>query len=94
MRIPMSYAARAAAILLLTAPLAATATSRAEDPAPARCCFQNPRFAGTCEVQPGKDESCSQILDYLNNPMSKGRTYCNNTDVRGGWTSVACEAKK
>jgi len=33
-------------------------------------------------------------LDYLNNPMSKGKTYCKNTSVRGGWQSVACETTK
>ena len=57
----------------------------------APCCFENPRYSGTCEVTPGEDESCGSILGYLNNPNSVGRTYCGNTKVRGGWTQVSCE---
>jgi hypothetical protein len=56
-----------------------------------RCCFENPRFSGTCEVTPGPEESCSDVLAYLNNPKSVGKNYCGNTKVRGGWTQVACE---
>lgn len=70
------------------------AATRAQDPPPATCCLTNPGFAGTCEVRPAKDESCGQVLDYLNNPMSKGKSYCGNTSIRGGWKSVACEPKK
>ena len=65
-----------------------------EQKEPAKCCFTNPSYSGTCEVQPAKDETCGQVLDYLNGPMSQGKGYCGNTQVRGGWTSVACEAKK
>ncbi len=68
--------------------------ARSQDPPPPTCCFTNPGFAGTCEVRPAKDESCGQVLDYLNNPMSKGKSYCGNTSIRGGWKSVACEPKK
>ena len=57
----------------------------------APCCFENPRFSGTCQVTPGEDESCSSILGYLNNPNSVGKTYCGNTKVRGGWTQGSCE---
>ena len=55
------------------------------------CCFENPRYTGTCVVTPGEDESCSSILGYLNNPNSVGKMYCGNTKVRGGWTQVSCE---
>ncbi len=55
------------------------------------CCFQNPRFSGTCEVTPGEDETCGDILAYLNNPNSVGKDYCGNTTIRGGWTQVACD---
>ncbi len=55
------------------------------------CCFENPRYSGTCQVSPGPEESCGDILGYLNNPNSVGKTYCGNTKVRGGWSSVACE---
>jgi hypothetical protein len=60
----------------------------------AKCCFTNSRYTGTCEVTPAKDESCGQILDYLNNPASQGKSYCGNTQIRGGWQSVSCEAKQ
>ena len=55
------------------------------------CCFKNPRYTGTCQVTPGPEESCGDILAYLNNPNSVGKSYCGNTKVRGGWTQVACD---
>lgn len=55
------------------------------------CCFENSRYSGTCQVTPGPEETCGDILGYLNNPNSVGKNYCGNTKVRGGWTSVACE---
>jgi hypothetical protein len=55
------------------------------------CYFENPRFSGTCQVAPGPEESCGDILAYLNNPNSVGKNYCGNTKVRGGWTTVSCE---
>lgn len=67
-----------------------TTTTAAKDP----CCFENPRFSGTCQVTPGEDESCGDILAYLNNPNSVGKTYCGNTRIRGGWHTVACDAEK
>ena len=82
------------AVLALTG---AAAAGAADDPATqtsitlqAPCCFANPRHAGICEVAPGPDESCEGILAYLNNPNSKGKTYCGNTDIRGGWSAVSC----
>lgn len=55
------------------------------------CCFTNPRYSGTCEVTTGPDETCSDVLAYLNNQASVGKTYCGNTKVRGGWAQVECE---
>ncbi len=55
------------------------------------CCFTNPRFTGTCTVTTGPDETCSDVLAYLNNQASVGKTYCGNTKVRGGWNQVECE---
>lgn len=91
-----------AVALLLTASTASLRSQERARPAatpaqkepPAKCCFTNPSYSGTCEVQPAKDESCGQILDYLNNPMSQGKGYCGNTGVRSGWKSVTCEPKK
>jgi hypothetical protein len=54
------------------------------------CCFTNPQYAGPCAVQPGKGETCSSILAYLNNPGSQGKSYCSNTNIRGGWKSAKC----
>jgi hypothetical protein len=61
-----------------------------QDPRP-HCCFVNPRYVGTCDVEPAKDETCASILEYLNNPMSQGKPYCNSTNIRGGWKSEPCE---
>jgi hypothetical protein len=64
-----------------------TETATQQEP----CCFENPRFSGTCQVTPGPEESCGSILGYLNNPNSVGKAYCGNTKVRGGWTQVSCD---
>jgi hypothetical protein len=66
--------------------------ANAQDPRP-HCCFENPRYVGACEVEPAKDETCATILEYLNNPQSQGKAYCNNTNIRGGWKSAPCEPK-
>ena len=55
------------------------------------CCFENPRFSGTCQVQAGPEETCGSILAYLNNPNSVGKAYCGNTTVRGGLSKVSCQ---
>ena len=55
------------------------------------CCFENPRFSGTCQGQAGPEETCGSILAYLNNPNSVGKAYCGNTTIRGGWTKVSCD---
>ncbi len=74
--------------LLTAAETNETATVIQQDP----CCFENPRFSGTCEVTPGPEESCGSILGYLNNPNSVGKAYCGNTKVRGGWTQASCQS--
>jgi hypothetical protein len=93
--------ATAAALLVLAASLApagrpaATAlecAAASQDPRPT-CCFENPRYVGTCEVEPTGDETCASVLEYLNNPQSTGKNYCSSTAIRGGWKSVSCESK-
>ena len=92
MKSPSRIITAIACILCLGAPAAVAGTEDASTAVgQAPCCFENPRFSGTCEVTPGEDESCSSILGYLNNPNSVGKTYCGNTKVRGGWTAVSCE---
>jgi hypothetical protein len=71
---------------------AACLAQAADEPRP-HCCFTNARYVGTCEVEPSKDETCATILQYLNNPQSQGKTYCNATSVRGGWKQVPCQPK-
>lgn len=68
----------------------APATTRADDPPP-RCCFANPKYSGTCEVELGEGETCGAVLAYLNNPRASGKTYCGNTDIRGGWREIVCQ---
>ena len=84
---------RFAAVLICTlvcGPVLAASGSDQASVQQAPCCFENPRFSGTCEVTPGEGESCSSILGYLNNPNSVGKDYCGNTQVRGGWSQVSC----
>jgi hypothetical protein len=104
MRRLVGYGAVALAVLLSTVVVAAPSPSAAgaasvaalapaAETAPTSCCFTHRSYTGTCVVQPGEGESCSSILDYLNNPMSQGKTYCNSSSLRGGWSSVSCEGK-
>lgn len=84
-----------AVLIVLTATM--VAPTGAEPPATETaigndtCCFSNPRYSGTCQVTTGPDESCSDVLAYLNNQASVGKTYCGNTKVRGGWAQIECE---
>jgi hypothetical protein len=55
------------------------------------CCVANPRYAGVCAVELAPDETCRDVLDYLNNPASVGKTYCGGTSIRGGWQQVECQ---
>lgn len=55
------------------------------------CCFANDQYSGICKVFPSEDETCGDILAYLNNPMASGKSYCGNTQIRGGWHQVECE---
>lgn len=84
-----------AAVLLITAAASAPATECTDATGVIggdTCCFTNPRFTGECKVTTGPDETCSDVLAYLNNQASVGKTYCGNTKVRGGWAQVQCEA--
>jgi hypothetical protein len=71
-----------------TRPLASCSAQAAEKPA---CCFSNPAYSGTCQVKPAEDETCASILSYLNSALASGKSYCNNTEIRGGWRQVSCE---
>ena len=58
---------------------------------PGVCCFSHPEYAGVCIVELAERETCASVLAYLNDPRSAGKTYCNRSDLRGGWKSVPCE---
>lgn len=79
----------AAAFLWIVLPLPVPPADSAES-----CCFTNTRFEGTCTVLPAKGETCQGILEYLNNPMSTGKSYCGGTAIRRGWVLVDCKTKK
>ena len=55
------------------------------------CCVANPRYAGICAVELAPDETCQDVLAYLNNAASVGKTYCASTPVRRGWKQVDCQ---
>lgn len=61
---------------------------------PSPCCFANDHYESICKVAPGEGETCENILEYLNNPMSTGKAYCGGTSVRGGWVRVDCKTGK
>jgi hypothetical protein len=86
--------ARAAEAGPVSASCASASATTAATEAKPTCCFSNPSYSGTCQVNPGSDETCATILSYLNTPLSTGKSYCSNTDVRGGWKQVACEKAK
>jgi hypothetical protein len=69
-----------------------TPAASSQAPRP-HCCFTNPRYVGTCEVEPAKDETCASMLEYLNNPQSQGKSYCGSTNIRGGWKLEPCQPK-
>ena len=77
----------ALAVLLLGQETSALAQ---KPPQTAPCCFNNPRYSGTCVVEPAA-ETCASVLAYLNNPQAAGKTYCGNTTIRGGWKAVRCK---
>jgi hypothetical protein len=78
-----------AVVLLLCLPSAVRGAA-----APRPCCFTNDRYAGVCRVVPDQGETCSSILAYLNSPTSTGKTYCDSTNIRGGWLEVSCDPGK
>jgi hypothetical protein len=84
----------AAAVPGAVAPAGARTAAALVADEPAACCFTNPRYSGVCQVRPSADESCASILKYLNTALSAGKSYCNNTDIRGGWKAEACEKEK
>lgn len=86
-----SFIALAALIVVAATPVFAETPAAETTIGGDKCCFNNPRYTGKCEVTTGPDETCSDVLAYLNNQASVGKTYCGNTKVRGGWAQIGCE---
>ncbi len=57
-----------------------------------QCRFRHRSWTGQCVVV-AENEQCRDILLYLNDPRSAGKTYCRSTTLRGGWTQVIDEQK-
>jgi len=92
---------RAMVVLAVASALAAVGATAAPSARPAAadgdapfCCVATPRFAGICKVTLAEDETCDDVLAYLNNAASVGKTYCGTTPIRGGWTEVECQEEE
>ncbi len=79
------------AIVLAVALVSVQAGSGSASDETKPCCFANDQYSGVCKVYPSGDETCGDILAYLNNPMATGKTYCGNTQIRSGWRQVECK---
>jgi uncharacterized protein (TIGR02246 family) len=82
-----SRALKTFVILAATAAVLATPTGVGAEE---RCCLNNFRFAGGCMVIVRGDETCQDVLGYLNSFQSVGKYYCDNTMIRGGWSLGSC----
>ena len=91
---PMIVLGAVAVAGAIVASAAPTVPAAGEDAGSRLCCVANPRFAGICKVELGPEETCKDVLDYLNNAASVGKTYCGNTTVRMGWKQVECQAEE
>lgn len=89
------------AVLLAAVVASRPATSPVQEGTPAQgrpvtCTFSNPSYSGYCKAtaQAEKEQSptdvCQEILSCLNNVQCT-KTYCNATQVRGGWKLVSAE---
>lgn len=76
--------------LLVLTLMAAIFVAPGDAQADESCCLNNYRFAGGCMVVARGQETCQDIIAYLNNFNSVGKYYCDNTMVRGGWTLSDC----
>jgi hypothetical protein len=70
----------------------------AKAPQSATCSFSNVRYSGWCRATENipegsnPDEVCQRILNCLNDTGCT-KTYCNATDIRGGWRLEKIEAQ-
>jgi len=63
---------------------------------PVTCTFSNPSYSGHCRQRASAttgqtaNDACQEILACLNN-VQCSKTYCNATQIRGGWRLVAAK---
>jgi uncharacterized protein (TIGR02246 family) len=76
--------------ILLGIAAAVVFAAPAEVVAEESCCLNNFRFSGGCRVIVRGQETCQDVLSYLNSFQSVGRYYCDNTTIRGGWSLGDC----
>ena len=81
---------RSTRVLLVIAVMTVVFVAPAEVQADESCCLNNYRFAGGCMVVARGQETCQDVIAYLNNFNSVGKYYCDNTMVRGGWSLSDC----
>jgi len=77
-------------VLLVAAVMTVVFIAPAQVHADESCCLNNFRFAGGCMVVARGQETCQDVLSYLNNFNSVGKYYCDNTMIRGGWSLSDC----
>jgi ketosteroid isomerase-like protein len=85
----MRFHPNSRAVLFVTL-LVAISITPIEVQADDTCCLNNFRFAGGCMVVVRGQETCQDVLAYLNNFNSVGKYYCDNTMIRGGWSLSDC----
>jgi hypothetical protein len=79
------------ALSLLAAVVPARVPPPPADAARVTCALSNPSYSGWCratvDVPEGKTgrDACVSVLECLNNSQCTNKSYCNSTDVRGGW---------
>lgn len=88
---PMILVTALTALGAILASVSRPPASSAEEEEARICCVANPRYAGICAVELAPDETCQDVLDYLNNAASVGKTYCGGTSIRVGWKQVECQ---
>jgi ketosteroid isomerase-like protein len=76
--------------MLIVAAMTVVFVAPADVQADDRCCLNNFRFAGGCMVIVRGQETCQDVLSYLNSFQSVGKYYCDNTMIRGGWSQSEC----
>jgi hypothetical protein len=82
---------------LFLAALAASTPAAAQDAPPTHtvtCTLSNPSYSGYCKVTeqaPGgqsANDACQAVLSCLNDVQCM-KTYCDATQIRGGWELVS-----